>query len=185
MSLDPYAGTPLVWKAVVSALVVALAYGDIWRRTLPRAITVSAAVAGMGYHLWAACSGTAGTHAWQVVLGAALAGVLGLGIGLLLFALGALGGGDVKLISALGFILGWPLWLRSVTAAIMVAGAMGLVQAALSGRLMLLLRNLAQLAGWLATQRRAHPDLNIQNPNMIRSPFAVALALGVLWVLWL
>jgi hypothetical protein len=69
-------------------------------------------------------------------------------------------------------------------AAILCAGALGLLRALLSGRLLELLRNMGTLAVWLPLERRAHPELNVRNSGMIRSPFAVALAVGVLWVLW-
>ncbi len=154
----------------------------MWKRTIPRSLTILAAILGLLYQ-GAIAFLPPGLGA-GILLASLAAGVAGLLVGLLLFSLGALGGGDAKLISALGFILGWSLWVRSMTIAILCAGAIGLLRAVISGRLLELLRNMRELAGWIHRERRAHPMLNIQNSSAIRSPFAVALAIGVLWVLW-
>ena len=162
-----------LWKAAISAFVFAIAFGDLWKRTIPRSLTVAAAVAGLAYHAW-----------FGGLEGSLAAGVAGLLLGLLLFALRGIGGGDAKLIAALGTLLGWALWTRALAAAILCAAAIGLIRALASGRLTELLRNLLELTGWLASRREAHPVLQTGNPGMIRSPFAVAVALGTLLSLW-
>ncbi len=175
------------WKAAISALVLALALGDLWTRTIPRSIVVAAAIAGLLYHLvitLTSSHATTGIH-WYPLFSALAAGLLGLFAGMFLLSLGALGGGDAKLISALGFILGWDLWLRAMTVAILCGGVLALLRALFSGRLLELVRNIGELLIWLPRERRAHPQLNTQNAGVIRSPFAVALAGGVLWALWL
>lgn len=182
MALELAGNEGFYWRATVSALVVALAIGDLWVRRIPRAISVTAGALGLLY--WFGWAIWAYPGDWAPLESAVLAGGVGFGVALLLFRLGAIGGGDAKLIPALGFILGWGLWLRAMVAAILCAGALGLLRALLSGRLLELLRNMGTLAVWLPSERRAHPELNVRNSGMIRSPFAVALAVGVLWVLW-
>jgi prepilin peptidase CpaA len=113
-------------------LVVATAM-DIHARRIPNWLTLGLAFAGLAQSFLP----------WSTV--GPLASFLGLltGFTLLffLFALGAVGGGDVKLLAAVGAWMG-PLW---VCAIFCVAAVMGmtivLAQAAWQGRLYVLLRN--------------------------------------------
>ncbi len=68
----------------------------------------------------------AGSLAWPASLLGLAAGFL---VGLLLFAVGAWGGGDAKLASALGAVLGLPAFLPALLYAAIVGGVM----AALAG----------------------------------------------------
>ncbi len=87
------------------------AYEDARRRRIPNWVTIPALAAGLGLH-------AAGGGLKASALGLAVA----LAIGLPLFALRGLGGGDVKLLAAAGALTGWPAF-----------GTLFLVNAALSG----------------------------------------------------
>jgi Flp pilus assembly protein protease CpaA len=90
MTIDP----PWVLTAAAVGASAAAAIDIAWRR-IPNAFTYSLAAAGL---------------VSQVAFGSIVAGILGLAIGLslglLLFLLGSAGGGDAKLISAMGAMLG-------------------------------------------------------------------------------
>jgi prepilin peptidase CpaA len=95
--LQPRATTSRV-LGIPLVLVIVATWFDLRRRTIPDAISLALlawAVLGiaLGYS----------AHGWlSLVVGAATAFALGM----LLFWLGAFGGGDVKLIAALGAVLG-------------------------------------------------------------------------------
>jgi len=93
---------------------------------------------------------------WRFALSAVAAGVLVLIVGTLPFALGALGGGDVKLLAACACVFGLGELLPLVAYTALIGGAVALV--------FLLARRV--------TGRK----------ETVRLPYAVAIAGGVLWL---
>lgn len=113
----------MIW-AFWTIILIAVAF-DLWRREIPDwipamllALAVIATAAGFTATNWAALAG-------GFALGLALAGFF--------FALGGLGGGDVKLIAALGAALG-PIALLQSLLWIAVSGGLLAVVAKLRGK---------------------------------------------------
>lgn len=79
-------------------LLIAAAVIDLRTREIPDGISIAVLLTAVG----AACFGWVGIRWWMVVSGA----VLGLVIGYLLFRFAKFGGGDAKLIAAVGAFLG-------------------------------------------------------------------------------
>jgi len=156
------------WNAVVLAFAVTAAVGDIRWRKIPRALTTAGVIVGLLFHA-----------VYGGFLTAALASVLGFVLGLAFFRLGAVGGGDVKLMTALGAMLGLKPWLFAMEVAILAAGVLALVQAVRAGRLRQTIRNMGETLRWVRTSGlQTHPVINASNPAMLRSPFGVAAAVG-------
>lgn len=106
--------SPAVWLAL--GVGVAATTEDIARRQISNWITVSAVLGGIAVQTME--RGWAG-------LGAALLGtVVGFAVFLVLFLLGGMGGGDVKLMAGFGSILGW--W-GILEAALWTAGVGGVL----------------------------------------------------------
>ena len=91
-------------QALLAVVATVAAITDIRYRRIPNWLTFSALASGLCTHT--ALDGARG-FLWSG-LGTALAGLVYLG----LYALGAMGGGDVKLMSATGAIAGPQIWLR-------------------------------------------------------------------------
>ncbi len=161
-------GEIFMWDVFVISFALTAAIGDIWWRKIPRLYTVAGFVIGLVYHA---------RHG--EFLSAAAAGLLGFIIGLAFFQLGAVGGGDVKLIAALGAMLGLSKWMMAMKAAILVAGAMALVQIIRHGAVRRTLSNMGEIIRSLTVAGlKPHPVINVQNSAAIRSPFGVAAAVG-------
>lgn len=113
-------------------------------------------------------------------LGAALAGAaLGFVPAYLLFACGGLGGGDVKLLGAVGMLVGYPLILDVLFYSLVVGTGMSLAMVIWLGRAGQLLTGLKSYV-----LRLVYPALVPVMPvNDVRVPFAVAVAGGYLWTL--
>jgi prepilin peptidase CpaA len=118
----------LVWAAVV----------DIRCRRIPNWLTFSLILSGLMQSF---------TWARTVSPGAAFLGFLvGFGLTFLLFAIGAMGGGDVKLLAGIGAWLGpWPALTVFATEAV-IGMVVVLAHAAWTGRLTKLLRNSTVIA---------------------------------------
>ncbi len=90
--------TMIVWTVAVCGFTVAALVTDLRSRRIPNVLTVSAFALALVFHLW--ISGWSG-------LGFAIAGFgVGFGVMLVLWLIGGGGGGDVKLMGAVGTWVG-------------------------------------------------------------------------------
>jgi prepilin peptidase CpaA len=162
-----------LFTSFVIAFVLAVAVGDlIWQR-IPRHLATGAFFLGIAYHA-----------IFGGILSALLASLFGFAAGVVFFRLGAIGGGDVKLLTAVGALLGLPLWGRAMFIAVLVAAVMALLTAIYKGALIRTLRNCFVLATSLATRGFApHETIHLHNELAVRAPFGVAAAAGTLFVL--
>lgn len=153
-----------------------------WRtRRLPNTLNLVVLLCGLGL---------AYQRAIPPHLPASLAGAaVGLALLFPAFALGALGGGDVKLLAAVGAWTG-PVGVLVVLLLTTVAGgAVALLQAAQTGKLRALVQNSGLLAVNLVHARSVGADHIRQTGQQFRSidrplPYAVPMLMGVLAWLW-
>ncbi len=174
--------TMAIWDAVVVSFAFTAAAGDARWRKIPRWLTTIGVLLGLVYH------GIHGAVAHGFLRGtlpevasSALACLIGFAIGLTFFQLGAIGGGDVKLIMALGALLGFSRWLFAMEIAIFAAAAIAIVQAIRRGVLRKTIANVVETLKWVLTSGvKAHPVINVSNSTMLRAPFGIAAALGTI-----
>ncbi len=102
----------LAWSAL-GLTAVAMAF-DLRSREIPDAVPLALA----GVALAAAGTGTHPAGVQGMLLGAAI----GLGVGVIAFGVGAFGGGDAKLIAALGACLGATVLVRVLLLAALAGG---------------------------------------------------------------
>jgi len=163
------------WGAAVLAFVVAAAVSDLRSRRIPRWFTLSGLLCGLLYHA-----------VFGGMITATVAAFLGFAAGLALFQLGAIGGGDVKLIAALGAMLGLSHWVVAMEVSIFAAAFIALAQAAARGALRQTVARVGELARWLLSSGgKQHPRIHVANAATLRAPFGAAAALGTLVSLWL
>ncbi len=158
------------WNALIIGFVVSAAYADVRTRRIPRELSMAGLVLGLVVH--------AVTGGFVDALTAA---ALAFTIGLAMFAIGAIGGGDVKLIAALGAMLGMFHWRQAMEVAIGVAAAMAVIEVVRHRAVVQTVRNIGTILKTLfQTGFKAHPVLNVQNTAALRSPFGVAAAVGTI-----
>lgn len=157
-----------MWKSFVLAFAITAAIGDARWRKIPRWLTTGGLVTGLTYHI------VFGGF-WPALATAGLAFGLGLG----LYELRAIGGGDVKLVTAMGGILGFQPWILAVEVAIAIAGVMALAGVIRKRIFLQTFRNIGRLLQhFFANGLRAHPEIQVQNTGLVRVPFGVAAAVG-------
>jgi prepilin peptidase CpaA len=163
-------------KPVVLGLAVAFAVtaGVMdWRsRRIPNWLTVPGLLVGIAAN--AAVGGFAGLKT----------SMLGAGLGLLLLLpfvfLRSLGAGDWKLAGALGAFVGWEVLLNLLMGSVFVAGIMALGLVIYKRRLMETLRNIWRMLGSMLTFRMPGAEVSLDNPQSLKIPYGVALALTTL-----
>jgi prepilin peptidase CpaA len=162
--------TLAIWHNAVIAFAVAAAAGDVWSRKIPRWFTVAGFFAGLLFH-------------WRYggLVDSLEAAFLAFVIGIFFFSIGAIGGGDVKLITALGAMLGLHPWMMAMQVAVLAAAVMAVIQVVRRGAVRRTVHNMGSILHNVATRGfTAHPEVNVRNPMTIRSPFGVAAAIGVI-----
>ena len=162
----------------VIALGAAASAIDWTTRRIPNALTFGAAAAGLVFAL--------ATGGLDALLWSAAGFGLGLVLFLPLFALRAMGGGDVKLLAAFGAWLGPALVCWVAVYGAIAGGLLALPLIVWRGRFRATLVNLwALVAHWRAAGLKPHPEVTLDNPAAVRMPYALPISLGALATLWL
>jgi len=151
---------------------------DIRGRRIPNVLTLGAALVAVVFHL--VTSGTSG-------LLLALSGwIVGLVLFLPFFALGGMGGGDVKLLAALGAWVGPgdAVWVAIYSS--LAGGVLGIVVAVSSNYLGTALRNIwTMLVSWCLTGPRPVASMTLADSKAPRLAYAVPTMIGAAVPLWL
>lgn len=169
--------TSIASAGVLTYAALAAAW-DLRARRIPNRLSGSALCAALGL---SSCG--LGVSLDQAALGT----VLGFAALFIPFALGVVGGGDLKFVAVIGAWLGPRLGFEALLLGTAAGFIVGLVYAALAGRLAETLRATGQLA-WLVSATMA-PALFIP-PEPTKSalapiPYAVPLSLGVAFAVYL
>jgi prepilin peptidase CpaA len=168
MSMSPIKSQ--VW--MLAAPVAAIAGATDWRwRRIPNWLTVPGLLLGVAVN--SVAGGWAGAK--SSLLGA------GLGLALLLpfVLIRSLGAGDWKLVGALGAFLGPQRLVAVLFVAALVAGLMAVVLIVWKRRVGQTMRNLWRMATALFMFRLPGGELSLDNPEAVKVPFGVAVAIAV------
>jgi prepilin peptidase CpaA len=153
--------------AVAMALIAG--YTDWRSRRIPNWLTVPGLLIGVSVNVLA--GGWAGLKT----------SLLGAGLGLLVLLpfvfLRSLGAGDWKLAGALGAFVGWEAMVSLLMGSVFVAGLMALGLVIYKRRFKETLRNIGRLLASMLTFRMPGAEISLDNPQSLKVPYGVALAL--------
>ena len=94
---------------------------------------------------------------------------------------GGMGGGDVKLMAAVGCLAGTGNIKDVLIATVLIGAVMGIALALYRGQLRRILGNVVKLVRHHnAVGLAAHPEINVKNQNSLRLPYALPIAAGCL-----
>jgi prepilin peptidase CpaA len=155
-------------------IAAAGAVTDVHSRRIPNSLTYKAIFAGFAVR--AMVEGWHGLR--EGFFGLAIAG----GIFLLLFFLGAMGGGDLKLMAAVGAWAGPSQAVTVLISAAFAGGILAICYMVFRRRVFQTLRNSMELVSHHATSGlQPHPLLNIRETSGLRVPYGLAIAVGTLY----
>ena len=158
---------------LAGAMLLALIAGwtDSRTRRIPNWLTVPAALIGIGANT--ALGG------WDGLKASLLGAAVGLALLLPFVMLRSLGAGDWKLAGALGAFTGPGALVDLLLASVLVAGVMALVLVIYKGRVRQTITNIGHILVSLVTFRLPGAQVSLDNPESLKVPYGVALALTV------
>lgn len=157
--------------AVVSGAIV----WDLRERRIPNRLTAAGIVVGLGLR---ALSGGA-----SLIDGVA-GSVAGFAIALPLVLAGGLGGGDAKLLAAVGAFLGLGALPAALLVTALVGGALGIGAAVARGRTMETARHCGRLLARVVPGGDRSPRRTLATPGALTIPYGVAIGAGALAGWW-
>ncbi|MBW0146112.1 A24 family peptidase [Marinobacter arenosus] len=162
---------PVLAVALVIAVVT-----DLTAHRIPNWLTLSLVVVGL--------AGQAVVGHWQGLLVGLGGGLVGLLCFLPLHIFGAMGAGDVKLMTAVGVLLGPQTAFVSVLATIAFGGGIALVFIGLRGGLGAFCRRYGRMAVMLASRKPVYLAPAVGEAAAERFPYALAIACGSFFSIW-
>ena len=161
---------------LLAALVLGAAAFDIPYRRIPNWLTASGVLAGVGmnaflYPVWPG-------------LRLSLTGLaIGFGAYFLLYAIRAMGAGDVKLMAAVGAMVGWQDWLAIFMITALLGGVASLALITLRGRVRKTLWNVGFVLTEMKSGRAAYlanEELDVRSSKAVGLPHGAVIAAGAL-----
>lgn len=158
---------------ILATVIAAIAGITDWRsRRIPNWLTVPGLILGIAANFLA----TGQSGAKESLLGA------GLGLALLLpfVVIRSLGAGDWKLVGAIGACLGPHHLLTVLFVTILINGLMALAMIVWKKRVRRTVRNLGRMLASMMTLHLPGEELTLDNPQAVKVPFGVAVAVAVI-----
>jgi prepilin peptidase CpaA len=160
-------------SALFTTLLLAAAWSDMRTRRIPNMLTMTGLAVALGLRA-------------LVGADAIIDGLLGMLLALVLtlpfLMLGVMGGGDAKLLLAIGGFMGPRHFLWAGVLIAIVGGIMGTIDAGRRGALLPVLYNCGQILKHWATLGRHGANRSFASVGALTIPYGVAIAAGAL--LW-
>lgn len=174
----PLTGSVEILASVaLTAVAVTATWHDFRSRRIPNALVLGGLAAALAIRLMVGLPALG-----EGVLGAGL----GLAIGLALFAAGAFGGGDGKLLMVVGAFLGPTRFLASLLVIALLGGVLALLEAIRRGAILPAFLRTGEAMKFAVTFGRAGSRPRLAGAGALSVPYGAAISGGALltWFLW-
>jgi prepilin peptidase CpaA len=158
---------PILAGLVLVALIAG--WTDLRSRRIPNWLTVPGFLAGVALN--------SAFNGWSGLKDSLLGALLGLALLLPFVLLRSLGAGDWKLAGALGAFAGPGALADLLIGSVFVAGVMAVMLVIYKGRLRQTMTNIGHILVSLVTFRLPGTRVSLDNPDSLKVPYGVALAL--------
>jgi prepilin peptidase CpaA len=164
---------PVAIRVGLGLLVLTAAIYDLRFRRIPNWLNLSGIILGFGLNIF--------LFQWGGMVKAGEGMLLAFAVYLPLYLLRGMGAGDVKLMAAVGALVGPGYWFQIFIATALLGGATAGLYALAKRRLMDTLFNLYFLLKDLVTLQapyRTNPQLDFRHPQSLSLPHGVLIAIG-------
>ena len=166
---------PPAIAVLLLALVIGAAAYDIPYRRIPNWITAAGVLVGVALNAF--------LYGWPGVQ-TSLAGLaVGFGAYFILYAMRAIGAGDVKLMAAIGAMVGWQDWVGIFIVTAILGGFASMALIAKRGRVKKTLWNVGFVLTEMKSGRAAYlsnEELDVRSGKAVGLPHAAVIAVGTL-----
>ena len=162
-------------QAALAALVITAAGCDVRYRKIPNWLVLTGFLTGLSLSYWFFRS--------QGLKDALLGALLAFAVYFPLFALRAMGAGDLKLMVAVASFIGPSNWIALFLITAILGGLIAIVLLLYRGQLERTLGNVLIVLGELSRLRAPYhrdPALDVAHPSAIRLPHGISIAAGTL-----
>jgi prepilin peptidase CpaA len=165
--------------AVLLTVLIAAAIYDVRYRRIPNWVSVGGVVLGILINT------LIGEPGGGILFSLAGLGV-SFGIYMVLYILRAMGAGDVKLMAAVGALVGWKAWFGVFFTTAIVGGLMALMLVLVRGRLKRTLWNVGFIVSEMGHGRPAYvgkEELDVRSPKAVGLPHGAIIAISTIFFL--
>jgi prepilin peptidase CpaA len=173
-------------EILLMAIVLAAAVYDVRYCRIPNWLNLTGVVLGLALNAFLFQSGPGAAFGWTGLL----FGLKGLGLAfvvyLFLYAIRAMGAGDVKLMAAVGSIVGWQNWFGIFLITAMIGGLMSIILVVSRGRLQKTLFNVGFILSEMKSGRPAYlknEELDVRSKKALGLPHGAVIAVGCIFFL--
>jgi prepilin peptidase CpaA len=172
----------LIPTAIVLVAAVIAAVMDVWKFKVYNVLTVPLLLSGLAYHVV--------VGGMQGLLGSLMGAAFGFAVLVFVYAMGGMGAGDVKLMTAVGAWLGMPLTFYVFVASALASGAYAVVLILASGSvretwidLQVVLFRIMAFGHHLGEDGRMEAEIKRADRHHRLVPFGAMVAVGLAAVL--
>jgi len=173
-------------EALLLAIVVGAAVYDVRYRRIPNWLTVTGVVLGLLLNSFLYQGSSPAVFGFQGLFFALKGLFVAFGIYVFLYALRAMGAGDVKLMAAVGAVVGWENWFGIFIVTAVVGGIMSLALVLARGRLQKTLFNVGFILSEMKSGRPAYlknEELDVKSNKALGLPHGAVIAVGTIFFL--
>jgi prepilin peptidase CpaA len=174
-------------EALLLTLVIGAAVYDVRYRRIPNWLTLGGVLAGMLLNAFL-FHGPGGWFGVQGLVSSVMGLIVAFGIYVFLYALHAMGAGDVKLMGAVGAIVGWVNWFWIFLATAILGGIAGAILVVLRGRVRKTLFNVGFILSEMSQGHAAYlknEELDVKSKKSLGLPHGAVIAAGTILFLLL
>jgi prepilin peptidase CpaA len=166
---------PWTVQLLLAAVVVVAGYYDIRYRRIPNWLTLPSLLVGFALNAFLAPT------VWGGLADAGLGFILAMLINFPLYLLHARGAGDVKLLAAIGALVGWRDWIAIFVLSGILGGVIAVVMMLAAGRVGKTLWNTGHIINEIVHFRAPYlksEEYDVGSPASFRLPQGAVIALG-------
>jgi prepilin peptidase CpaA len=171
-------------EAILLTLVLGAAVYDVRYRRIPNWLTVGGVVVGLSINTFMGRMNV--SPGWPAFRFSVAGLVIGFGAYFLLYALRAMGAGDVKMMGAVGAMVGWENWFGIFVITAIIGGAMAFILVVAKKRFTKTFFNVGIILNEMKAGRPAYlakEELDVKSPKALGLPHGAVIAVGTLFFL--